>query len=220
MDWKNWHERYEISLPLQERLTAVQAQIIIAISKVGAKPVQVVSICAGDGRDLIGSLNVLGNKTTVCATLIESNAELVAKGQTAIDHFCLAHQVAFRCADATQPATYLGIPPAHVVILSGVFGNLKENDVLRLIVSLQNLCCRGASVIWTRNLNEFDDGETATQTIRKSFVEADFKEEILIRTPQGVFAVGTHSFHGEQRPLPKGKALFEFTGFWGISSAV
>lgn len=220
MDWTNWHERYEISLPLRERLSAVRTQIVLALSKVAAEPVQVISICAGDGRDLIGSLVAFDQRKTVRASLIEMNAELVAKGQTAIDHFCLSDQVTFRCGDATQSGTYVGISPAHVVVLSGVFGNLKENDVRRLIVSLQSLCHRGASVIWTRNLVEFDDGEKATQMIRKCFLAADFREEVLARTPQGVFAVGTHTFQGEPRPLPEDGTLFEFTGFWGISDAV
>lgn len=150
MDWANWHDRYEISLPLRERLCAVRTQIILALSKVAAQPVQVISIFAGDGRDLIGSLVAFDQNKTVCASLIEMNAELVAKGQTAINQFCLSDQVTFRCGDATQSGTYVGISPAHVVVLSGVFGNLKENDVRRLIVSLQSLCNRGASVIWTR----------------------------------------------------------------------
>jgi hypothetical protein len=66
----------------------------------------------------------------------------------------------------------------------------------------------------------FDDGEKATQIIRQCFVAADFTEEVLVRTPRGLFAVGTHAFRGVRRPLPVNKTLFEFTGFASIPSAV
>jgi len=58
------------------------------------------------------------------------------------------------------------------------------------------------------------------QLIRKSFLQATFSESRFIRTPSGVFAVGTHCFKGEMRPLPKDSTLFEFTGFDKIAGAV
>lgn len=220
MNWVNWHERYEFSLPLRERLNEVRGQIDLALSEVATDPVQVLSLCAGDGRDLIGSLAAYKQKKTVHANLIELDPELVAKGQAAIERLCLADQLTFHCADATQSATYRDIPPADVIILSGVFGNLKENDVQQLIVSLQSLCHRGALVVWTRNLGEFDDGEKATQMIRESFRAADFREKVLVRTPCGVFVIGTYIFQGEHRPLPADTTLFEFTGFLEITKTI
>jgi hypothetical protein len=144
----------------------------------------------------------------------------VAKGRTEIERAGLADQVTFRNADATHSSSYLGISPAHFILLSGVFGNLKEKDVQSLITALQGLCLTGAYVIWTRNLVEFDDGEKATQMIKANFLAANFREEAVVRTPGGVFAVGTHSFQGVPRPLPPNTTLFEFTGVGGVDSAV
>jgi predicted RNA methylase len=216
MDWTSWHERYESSKPLQERLNEVCAQITRVISKASGDCVRVISICAGDGRDLVGSLAALRGSATVCATLVESNLQLVAKGQAMVEEFGLADQIRFRCADATQSETYDGICPADLVILSGAFGNLRAHSVERLIVALQCLCTHGARVIWTRNLREFDDGEAATQKIRACFNAANFVEEVFAQTPQGIFAVGTHVFFGENKPLSKSEKLFEFSGFWDI----
>lgn len=169
MDWAKWHDLYESRPSLQERLVAVREQVTLAVSKVAAEGLQVLSICAGDGRDLIGSLAGLASRKAIRATLIESSPELVARGRAAIDEAALTEHVSFRCADATRSSTYHGIPPANVVVLAGVFGNLKEADVRRLIESLRSLCHSGASIVWTRNLVEFDDGEKAVQIIRECF---------------------------------------------------
>jgi hypothetical protein len=50
-------------------------------------------------------------------------------------------------------------------------------------------------------------------------VAADFTEEVVVRTPCGLFAVGTHAFRGVRRPLPVNTTLFEFTGVAVIPSA-
>jgi hypothetical protein len=212
VDWGKWHDLYESRPSLQERLVAVRAQVALAISAVAAEPVHVLSICAGDGRDLTGGLAGLASRKAIRATLIESSPELVARGRAAVDEAHLTEYVSFRCADATRSSTYHGIPPAHVVVLAGVFGNLKEADVRRLIESLRSLCRCGASVVWTRNLVEFDDGEKAVRIIRECFSNAAFREEYVTRSPSGVFAVGTHSYQGAWRPLPRDATLFEFTG--------
>jgi len=200
VDWTKWHDRYDEQASLKERLAAVREQITAAISRATTAPVQVLSLYAGDGRDLIGSLAASRSRKAVNATLVESSTELVARGQNAAAHLHLTDEVTFRCADATLSSTYLGLPRAHLIVTAGVFGNLIEADVRRLVVSLQSLCRRHAYVVWTRNLVEFDDGEKAVRVIRESFLQAGFREERFIRTPGGVFAVGSHCFEGEMRP--------------------
>jgi hypothetical protein len=197
---------------------ALREQIAAAAAKGTGKSLHLVSICAGDGRDVIGTFAAFDARQDVHATLIESHPALVTRGQAAVDQLGLAGRITFRCADATQSSTYVDMRPAQIIVLCGVFGNLKERDVQRLIAALPSLCARDASVIWTRTL--VDDGEKATQIIRKCFVAADFTEEVLVRTPLGFFAVGTHAFRGVRRPLPAHSTLFEFTGFARIPGAV
>jgi hypothetical protein len=217
MDWAKWHDLYDVSIPLKERLMAVREQIAAAAAKVTGQSLHLVSICAGDGRDVIGTFAAADARQDVHATLIEAHPALVTRGQAAVEQLGLARRITFRCADATQSSTYVDLRPAHILVLSGVFGNLKARDVQRLIAALPSLCAREASVIWTRNL--FDDGEEATQIIRQCFVAADFREEVLVRTPRGLFAVGTQAFRGVRRPLPVNQTLFEFTGLAVIPRA-
>jgi hypothetical protein len=210
MDWAQWHDLYDVSLPLKERLLAVRAQIAAAAAKVPGTSVHLVSLCAGDGRDVIGTFAAAEARHDVHATLIASHPALVTRGQAAVEHLGLAGRITFRCADVTHSSTYVDLRPAQIIVLSGVFGNLKARDMPRLIVALPSLCDREASVIWTRNV--FDDDAKATQLIRECFVAADFTEEVVVRTPLGFFAVGTHAFRGVRRPLSVNTTLFAFTG--------
>src|SRR5215475_2953214 len=124
MDWATWHDLYEVSTPLKERLLAVREQIAAAAAKVTGQSLHLVSICAGDGRDVIGTFAAADARHDVHATLIESHPALVARGQAAVAQLGLARRLTFRCADATQSSTYVDLRPAHLIVLSGVFGNL------------------------------------------------------------------------------------------------
>jgi hypothetical protein len=42
MDWAKWHDLYEVSIPLKERLIAVRKQIAAAASKVTGKSLHLV----------------------------------------------------------------------------------------------------------------------------------------------------------------------------------
>jgi hypothetical protein len=216
-DWKQWHSLYDESQPLKERLLAVRQHIAASIAGHSVDPVRILSACAGDGRDLIGALGATHERKRVCAHLIESDAELVARGEAAARQFRLEDEITFHCADATRSNTYRGVSPAHVIVLAGVFGNLHDMDTKRLIASLRSLCYPGASVVWTRNLREFDDGERTTLIIKECFLASGFEEASFSRTPSGMFAVATHVFRGSPEPLPRDVQLFVFSGFCNVS---
>jgi hypothetical protein len=55
-DWAAWHEAYDNpDAPLAQRLLAVQARINEALDRAPRGPLPAISICAGQGRDLIGA---------------------------------------------------------------------------------------------------------------------------------------------------------------------
>jgi hypothetical protein len=59
-DWGAWHADYaDPASALSQRLAVVQAQIARWLDRTRPRPVVVTSVCAGDGRDLLGGL--LGN---------------------------------------------------------------------------------------------------------------------------------------------------------------
>ena len=53
-DWRAWHEAYDDpGSQLARRLAAVQARIADALDTAPPGPLRAVSMCAGQGRDLI-----------------------------------------------------------------------------------------------------------------------------------------------------------------------
>ena len=59
-------------------------------------------------------------------------------------------QVEVRTVDAGDPAAYEGAAPADVVLLVGIFGNVADADVWRLVEFAPRLCSPGATLIWSR----------------------------------------------------------------------
>jgi hypothetical protein len=116
--WVTWHQEYEDpASPLSLRLRLVRE----AVQRFAAPGGRTISICAGQGRDLIGLVDA--------ALLVELDPEL--------------------CAHARVASAYEGWVPADLVLVCGVFGNVT--DVEGLIARLPTLCAPGATVIWTRH---------------------------------------------------------------------
>src|SRR5262245_23297137 len=56
-DWHEWHRAYDApDSPLSQRLAVVQQYIRMVLDNAPPGPVRVVSMCAGEGRDLLGVL--------------------------------------------------------------------------------------------------------------------------------------------------------------------
>ena len=73
-DWVAWHAAYDdLSSPLSFRLRCVQSHLSDAIDRAPAGRVQLVSLCAGQGRDVIGVLAHHHRRGDVHAVLVESN---------------------------------------------------------------------------------------------------------------------------------------------------
>jgi hypothetical protein len=212
MDWVQFLNGYDVWPPLQSRLQIVRGQLAHALSACSPGLIRLISVCAGDGRDVIGTLTEHPRREEVTATLIENNAELVARGEAAIAHFGLSSHVRFVCADATLSDTYLEIAPADVVVLAGVLGNVRPAAEPQLIDSLRGLCSPGGSVIWTRGVGNAD-GQQAAERIRRYLATAGFRERVLTNTTPHGFAVGTHVFEGTPRPLMPATKLFKFTDY-------
>ncbi|HEY8134839.1 MAG TPA: hypothetical protein VIF08_02280, partial [Candidatus Limnocylindrales bacterium] len=56
MDWTAWHTDYDADTPLRRRLEIVQRHIVDALASIERSPVRVISMCAGEARDLRGAL--------------------------------------------------------------------------------------------------------------------------------------------------------------------
>lgn len=212
MDWIKWHTAYDSSPALASRLNLVRANIAAALAAQPAGPVQLLSLCAGDGRDVIGALAAHPRAPDVQAHLVEINPELAAQAQAAAEHFQLQTLVHVHCADASLSDTYSGLAAADIVLAAGVFGNLRPDSVASLIAHLPCLARRGATVIWTRLAGDAYHLRQM-EHVRACLAACGFAEQMLAHTEPDSFVVGVNVFTGETLELQPGAQWFEFVGY-------
>jgi hypothetical protein len=206
VDWQAWHSGYEdAGSALRRRLTLVQAQLRGALDRAPAGPIRLISICAGQGHDVIGVLAEHPRATDVQARLVELDADNVAIARAAADAAGLSGVEAI-AADASLSDSYAGATPADVILICGVFGNIAAEDATNTIEQLAQLCAAQATVIWTRHRHAPD----LVPHIRSTFAEAGFGELAFADTPP--FGVGANRLQREPRAFRPGVRLFEFIG--------
>lgn len=205
-DWNTWHDAYADPASLQsERLRIVQQHIQRWLDATSPEPVAVVSSCAGDGRDLLELLEGRRDADRVTATLLESDASCVARANARIARAGLS-EVEVRYGDAGVSSAYSGAVPADLVLLCGVFENIKEGDIRRTIAALPQLCSAEALVIWSMHRQAPD----LTPQIREWFADRGFDEDAFVTPEHGRFSVGVHRFLGDPAPLVEAQHLFSF----------
>jgi hypothetical protein len=205
-DWAAWHEAYDNpDSPLAQRLLAVQAQITEALDPAPPGPLRAVSICAGQGRDLIDVLRGHPRRHDVTARLVELDPRNAAAARQRAADAGLA-QVEVVTGDAARTGAYAGVIPARLVLACGVFGNITDTDVARTIRCCAGLCAPGGTVVWTRGRREPD----LVPQICDWFEAAGFAL-VGVSEPGTRWAVGAHRFEGQARPLPD-QQMFTFVG--------
>jgi hypothetical protein len=208
-DWVRWHDAYEDpASALSTRLALVQAHLSDALATAPAGPIRLVSLCAGQGRDVIGVLPGHPRRADVFALLVEldpANARAARDGATAAD----LTRVQVREADAGVVATYADALPADVLMLCGIFGNVSDEDIRQTATAAAAMCAPGGTVIWTRHRRTPD----LTGQIRSWFSAAGF-DELAFDGPATttMTGVGVHRRQPaatQPAPLPGGR-LFTF----------
>lgn len=208
-DWFAWHDNYRTRPRMRQRLQIVREYLVTCLNACPPGKIQVISVCAGDSRDLTGTLYDHPRTADVQARLVELDERLVECGRTAAESAGLGEQLQFIQGDATISSVYEGAVPADIVLLCGVIGNIPEEELPRLMESLAYFCKPEAFVIWTRDL--FDDGENRLALVRELLQKSGFEEVNFRMTLTGNMGVGTHRYLGQTLPLPKDKQLFVFS---------
>jgi hypothetical protein len=208
-DWNAWHDDYaDPGSALSVRLAIVRSEIRAALDRrAGSEPLTVLSACAGDGRDILGVLAEQDERVRgrVEVTLLETDRRNLDRAE----RFCRdagLTGVRFLDRDAGVSSSYLDAAPADLVLMCGVFGNLSDGDVLRLIEFLPQLCRPGATLIWTRSRRTPD----LTPSIRDWLAAGGFTELAFTAPPAVLGSVGANRFDGETQPLLAGQQLFTF----------
>jgi hypothetical protein len=206
-DWHDWHEPYaDETSPLSRRLRLVRRQLGAWLDERPEPALRVVSVCAGQGHDLIGVLAARPDAGRVRAELIENDARNVAAARAAVAAAGLGG-ITVTQADAGDFAAYRRAVPADLVLLAGVLGNISDADVRATIDALPRLCAPGATVIWTRTRRAPD----LTPAIRARLAGAGFAEKAFHAPPDVLFSVGVHRLYGPAQSPPAHGRIFTFT---------
>lgn len=187
-DYQEWHHRYDDPASgLSWRLGRVRRLVHDALDQ-SSGAVRLLSVCAGDGRDVLGVLAGRDDAERVSAVLLELHPGLAAQARAAAAEAGLT-RVEVRVADAGRVEAYRGAVPADVVLLVGILGNVADADVRRLIAFAPQLCRPGATLVWSRG-RRFSrplPGVTAgdlNPEVRERFATAGF-EEVGYETHEG-----------------------------------
>lgn len=205
-DWVEWHRDYDDpgSL-LSRRLELVQGHLRAELDRAPAGGIRLISLCAGQGRDVIGVLADHPRRDEVCARLVERDERNVAIALQAARAAGL-NRVEMLQADAGVTDACAGAVPAEIVVVCGVFGNITATDIEATVAALPSLCAPSALVLWTRHRMPPD----LTPVIRSWFREAGFGEEAFDISFDGFMSVGAHRLTGEPAALVPGQRLFTF----------
>jgi hypothetical protein len=203
-DWVDWHSPYDDpESPLSARLRVVQSRIGEILDRFPVGPLRVISMCAGQGRDVLPVLADHRRAADVDALLVELDAHNAEVARAMANG--LPVRVRVVTGDASTTSAYADAVPANLVLACGIFGNITDEDIHNTVAMLPTLCAPGATVIWTRHPRE----PQLLPAIDAWFVAAGFERVALDIDADAGFGVGVHRLVGD--PLPFGPAITMFT---------
>lgn len=205
-DYVEWHKQYDDpDSDLTWRLRTVQSYVLEALD-LHPGAIQVLSLCSGDGRDLLEVLAARDDASRVRATLVELHPEIAEQARTRAAKAGLLG-VEVRNADAGLTDTVADAVPADVVLMIGIFGNISDVDLEATIRAAPQLCAAGATLLWSRGRDRTDRNDL----VRGWFQEAGFVELHYDHRDSGSRpALGMMRFDGSTQALERGQRLFTF----------
>jgi Putative methyltransferase len=210
-DWVEWHRDYDDpGSVLSRRLERVQGHLRAELDRAPSGSIRLISLCAGQGRDVIGVLTGHPRRDDVRARLVELDERNVAAARQAVQEAGLTG-VEVAQGDAGITDACADAVPAQIVVACGIFGNVSASDIQATVAALPSLCAPGALVLWTRHRRPPD----LTPAIRSWFQEAGFREEAFDLSDDSFMSVGAHRLTGRPAELVPGRRLFTFLNVAG-----
>lgn len=201
MDWMKWHENYDDpDSALSRRLAAVRKRIAEVLDRSPAGPIRVASMCAGDGRDILGVLPSHPRAGDVSGRLVELDQRLAERARA-----LAPSTLEIVCDDAGNSDAYEGVVPVNLLLCCGVFGNITDEDIQNTIASWPMLCAPGATILWTRGASEPDRREEVRRWVRG----AGF-EELSFDGANDKYGVGVAKMIRASEPYQRGVLFFRF----------
>jgi hypothetical protein len=205
-DWHEWHAAYDNPASgLARRLRWVQDQIRAALDAAPAGPLRVISLCAGQGRDLIGVLADHPRAADVTARLVELDPRNTAAAARLAAESGLDN-VEIVTTDASLTSQYADLVPADLVLACGLFGNMTDAHVEQTIAYCAQLCAEGGTVVWTR-------ARWAPDLVPRlcAWFEQRAFERVSQTSPDFLQCVGAHRRTAPPDPLEPDAVMFAFT---------
>ena len=140
MDWHKWHKVYDEKPALKKRMVLVRKHLSRCLDRSAPGEIRIISVCAGDGRDILGTLAVHKRLADARARLVELDSNLVADGEKACAALGLSSHVEFVHEDATDPCSYRAAAPASIVLMCGMLGLVDPPELAHVVRAMQALC--------------------------------------------------------------------------------
>jgi hypothetical protein len=196
-NWAAWHAEYDDPTSrLSRRLAVVRSRLDEVLDKVTSPDPRLLSLCAGEGRDVIPVLSSRASGGRVGAVLVELDSELADRAVAAAKLADLP-KVEVRCADAGDPASFRDVLPVEVLMLCGIFGNVEHNTVRGIAQAVPAMVTRDGYVIWTRGGGEPVDHRPE---VRRFFTQAGLPEVSFDGEPE-TYGVGVNQVTIASPPL-------------------
>ncbi|HEX2894620.1 MAG TPA: class I SAM-dependent methyltransferase family protein [Marmoricola sp.] len=192
-DWHAWHRQYDDpTSSLSRRLQVVRDQLTAVLTE-HPEVRRLVSLCAGDGRDVLPVLATVA--PSVEAVLVELDPHLAVAAEEMAAALGLP-AVVVRNDDAGNTESLRGAVPADLVMACGVFGNVTDEHVRRTVNTLPMLLSDQGFVVWTRGAKVPGDPTLAagdpSESVRRAFAGTGFDEVAFVRPDDASFRVGVH----------------------------
>jgi hypothetical protein len=205
-DYVAWHDAYAVpGSPLRRRLEVVVRSIGDVLDRAAPGPCRFVSLCAGQGDDVLTVAGTHPRGADLVGRLLELdrvNAAAATARVTELGRDDL--EVVTADAGSTDPCA--GAVPADLVVACGIFGNISTDDIERTVRAFPSLCAPGARVVRTRHPRE----PGVLEAIEGWFDEAGFEREAMVVDEDQHWAVGLHHLVADPTPFVPGRKLFTF----------
>jgi len=205
--WSSWHDEYEKEdSELHLRKRGVQEHVAAIVDESPAGPITIVSVCGGQCREVIGALEDHARRADIQGRLVELDPDNAAFASEWAKRAGLTNLEIFN-GDASITASYKDLAPVDIVVISGVFGHINNDDRVRLIGFVRQLLRKGGYVVWTSH----SLGGGKVEQIRELFRSFDFNEDAhATLAGKFGFTVTRSRYLGEPVPFEPDTSIFTF----------
>lgn len=173
--WTEWHENaYNNTNSLAYQRTEIVKNLINKYLYEINKNVVIVSIGAGQGRDILSVLKERKDNNRIFTYLIDTDMECLdyAKNYAEKNNIINVNVVNI---DGSLTENYKDIPKADLIIFCGMMNQKNTEEVKSLANNMKFLCNEDAQIIWSRHGYDEDYSTSFRNVFNENFYkELDF----------------------------------------------